>query len=67
MSRIKELLEDEHNISISHIDDEYRYEQYNAREREIVSSRTLEVDDSTNVLTELFKSFADIFGDTKQS
>lgn len=67
MSRIKELLEDEHNIAISHIDDEYRYEQYNAREREIVSSRTLEVDDSTNVLTELFKSFADIFGGTKQS
>jgi hypothetical protein len=67
MSRIKELLEDEYNVAINHIDDEYRYEQYNAREREIVSSRTLKVAKSTDTLNELFKSFADIFGGTKQS
>lgn len=57
MSKTKQLLNEQPSIHDEMLDADYKFEQWNAN-RERVSSRT---QDSTVVLTELFKSFGEIF------
>ncbi len=57
MSKTKQLLNGQPSVQDDMLDADYRFEQWNAN-RERVSLKT---QDSTVVLTELFKSFGEIF------
>jgi len=62
MGKSKELFNQQRESEIQNdpfLDDDYQYNQWKkSRERDVVSSRTL---DATEVLTDLFKSFGEIF------
>lgn len=57
MAKTKQLLNEVSSIQDDMLDADYRFEKWKAN-RERVSSKT---QDSTVVLTELFKSFGEIF------
>ncbi len=47
------------------IDADYQFQEYASRKRRSVKKDTIKISTSTEIMSEIFKSFGEIFGDYK--